>query len=280
MTVVVKGEGRGVPIQVNDYETESGIVTYTYIGGALSRFGCAVFQASPVPVEFLRRQEIVVGTAGLSSALQPTDLKGGLNGVGVPTSPRWERKCEVEGENCDKLAVVGKAGTFKGSDVLYSAGDRIELVRFLSNADPLKLGGASFEAQNGKRVRPSASGLVSRATCGSCQYITVLVAVTTSFFPFSPFSALTCTLIMMDSFEYASLIFNSLYDPSHPLSPKLGLLHPRRSSLMGRSLPPRLARSPRRVRLDLIPHIRARNRQSAAPLAYPSRLVLDNPVDY
>ena len=54
------------------------------------------------------------------------------------------------------------------------------------NADPLKLDGASFEAQNGKRVRPSASSLVPRATCGSCQYITVLVAVTTSFFPFLP----------------------------------------------------------------------------------------------
>jgi hypothetical protein len=45
---------------------------------------------------------------------------------------------------------------------------------------------------------------------------------------------------------------------------------------MGRSLSPRLARSPRRVRLDLIPHIRARNRQSAAP----SRLVLDDSIDY
>lgn len=168
---------------------------------------------------------------------------------------------------------LGKAGTFKGSAVLYSAGDRIELVRFLSNADPLKLGGASFEAQNGKRVRPSASGLVSRATCGSCQYITVLVAVTTSFFPFSPFSALTCRLMMMDSFEYASLIFNSLLDPSHPLSPKLGLLHPRRSPFLGRSLSPRLARSPWRVRLDLIPYFRARNRQSVA--AHPSRLVLN-----
>ena len=44
----------------------------------------------------------------------------------------WERKCEVEGENCDKLAVLGKTATFKGSDEPCSAGDRIELVRFLS----------------------------------------------------------------------------------------------------------------------------------------------------
>ena len=128
---------------------------------------------------------------------------------------KWERKCEVQDENCDELAGLGKAASFKGSDVLYSAGDRIELVQFLSNADPLKLGGASFEAQNGERVRPSASGLVPRGTCGSCQYITVLVAVTTSFFPFLPSSALT----MMDSFEYASLIFNSFRDPSHPRLP-------------------------------------------------------------
>jgi hypothetical protein len=45
-------------------------------------------------------------------------------------------------------------------------------------------------------------------------YITVLVAVTTSFFLFLPF--LRPTLIMMDSFEYASLI--SLDDLSYPLS--------------------------------------------------------------
>jgi hypothetical protein len=100
-------------------------------------------------------------------------------------SPTGE-ECEVQGKKCDELVGWGRREAFKGSDVLYSAGDRIELVRFLSNADPLKLGGASFEAQNGKRVRPSASGLVPRATCGSCQYITVLVAVTTSFFPFLP----------------------------------------------------------------------------------------------
>ena len=83
------------------------------------------------------------------------------------------------------------------------------------------------------------------------------------FLPFFPFSALTCSFIMMDSFEYASLIFNSLFDPSHPLSPQPGLLHPRRSTLMGRPLSPRLTRSRRCVRLDHIPHIRARNRQSA-----------------
>jgi hypothetical protein len=96
---------------VNDYETESGIVTYTYIGGALSRLGCAVFQASPVPVEFLRRQEIVVGTADLSSALQPTDVNWPKWGGSAHLS-KWERKCEVEGENCDKLAVVGEGGNF------------------------------------------------------------------------------------------------------------------------------------------------------------------------
>jgi hypothetical protein len=89
------------------------------------------------------------------------------------------RKCELESEECDKLAVW--AATFKGSDVLYSAGDRIELALFLSNADPLL-------AVLLLKRRASASGLVPRATC---EYMTVLVAVTTPFFPFLPFSALT-----------------------------------------------------------------------------------------
>jgi hypothetical protein len=158
--------------------------------------------------------------------------------------------------------VLGKAAAFKGSDVLYSAGDRIELVRYLSNADPLKLGGASFEAQKRKtrateRFWPSSPSDVRLVSVyhrpGRRHDV---------FLPFPSFSALTVSLIMMDSFEYASLI---LIPCSISLFPQLGLLHPRRSPLMGRSLSPRLARSPRWLRLDLIPHIRARNRESPSP---------------
>lgn len=114
-----------------------------------------------------------------------------------------------------------------------SGGDRIELVPFLSNADPLNLGGASFEAQNGKRVRPSASGLVPRATCDSCQsYITPSWSPSQpSPFPFpalnhlplapryhhdglfrvrAPLSSLSCISSLLSS---SSLAFSTLADP-------------------------------------------------------------------
>ncbi len=108
-------------------------------------------------------------------------------------------------------------------------------------------------------MRPSASSLVPRATCGSCQYITVLVAVTTSFFPLSFLCSAHDGLVRV-RVSYLSLLVRSI-SPS-----QLGLLlHPRGSPLMGRSLSPRLTRSHRCLRLDLIPHIRARNRESALP---------------
>jgi hypothetical protein len=47
--------------------------------------------------------------------------------VGDITILDWS-KCE----DCDEVAMLGKTGTYKGSDEVCSAGDRIELARFLS----------------------------------------------------------------------------------------------------------------------------------------------------
>ena len=128
----------------------------------------------------------------------PTDGRGQqCSGTGGREYP-W--KCEMENKvrgNVTKgKAVFGKGVNRLGAVCVVSmllkgfrsGGDRIELVPFLSNADPLNLGDASFgsaerQARVTERFWPSSPSDVRPV---SKLYHAVLVAVTTSFFPSPP----------------------------------------------------------------------------------------------